>query len=672
MAKTTPIQTNFTGGEISPRLLGRVDLEKYSSSCELIQNFVVFPHGGMTKRSGTRFIAETKASDDRIRLIPFVFSTEQAYILEFGDQYVRFYRNEGQIYSGASPYEISTPYGLDDLADLDFTQSADILYLVHKDYQMRKLSRTGHTTWTLTTLQHEDGPYNDLNTTSTTIQPSAKVGNITLTASAALFASTDVGRVLRMEHGAKWGACYITGFTSSTQVNATVFEDHGFDAATAVTTWRLGTWNDADGWPTAVTFYQERLFFANSTSKPNTIWGSVAGDFEDFSPTNVDGELLDDSAITITLATDQVNAIRWMYGAKQLQVGTSDGTFIVSSGRDDLALTPTNVTANRETRDGTADERVAGASKSTLYIDRNRRKVREFAYTIDIDGYASPDLTLIAEHISAGQSMQEIAYARVPDSLVWVRLSDGSLRCLTYERAQDVVSWSRHFIGGTDVKVTSIAVIPNSTESQDQLYLIVSRTINGSTAHYVEFLEESFDTVSGDTVDDAFFVDSGLTYSGAAANTVSGLDHLEGETVQVLADGATHPDVTVSSGQITLDRSAETIHIGLPYVAKAITLDPEVATEEGPSQGKTRRMERVTIRVVDTFNLKAGAETSTLEIIPFRNPAMPMGSIELFSGDKRLLLQHQPERKFNLVLQHDVPQPCTILAIMYAIVVSER
>lgn len=459
----------------------------------------------------------------------------------------------------------------------------------------------------------------------------------------------------------------------------------------------------------------------------------------------------------------------------------------MSSGGDNLALTPSNVTVNRESADGVASMQPIGASKATVYTDRNLRRIRELAYKYEIDGYTSPDLTLIAEHITSGSTVKNISYARSPDNLIWTLLQDGGLRCMTYEREQDVVAWHRHTPGGTSgtctitvtdyanitansklvltksdgtittfnsatsatsgkfhttssnnqtatnlktlidadstftatvstnvvtVKETarvgsdpltittsdiiklavtsqgtalvkSIAVIPTADETEDQLYMIVERTINGATKHYVEFLEEVFDTNKGNTVSDAFFVDSGLTYSGTAANSVSGLGHLEGETVQVLVDGATHANRTVASGAISLASTGTKIHVGLAYKAKLITLDPEVVTDEGPSQGKVRRIERATVRVVDTFNLKISAETipleelnfrdtGSLESVPFREGSQAMGSVTLFTGDKRVLISHTPDRKFNLVIQHDQAQPCTVLVIMYALVVSDR
>lgn len=680
MAKVTPIQTNFTGGEISPRLLGRVDLTKYTSSVQRCENFICFPHGGVTKRSGTRFVAATKYPDRTTKLIPFVFSTVQAYILEFGDGYIRFYRNNGQLLNaaGTAPFEIVSPYSASDLANLSYTQSADVLYLVHPDYPPKTLLRQGPINWTLTNFNFVDGPYDKVNITSTNMSPSATTGSVTITASSIIginddtgFQNTDIGRHIRIKYAGKWGAAKITNVLSTTQVTAQTFADFPFNGTATSTLWRLGSWSDTTGWPGTTTFYQERLFFANTVTKPNTVWGSVSGDFVAFSPTNADAEVLDDSSLEFTLATDQVNAIRWMYGAKQLQLGTSDGPFIMSSGSDNLALTPTNVTVARETTDGTAPTKPVGAAKATLFIDRNRVKLRELAYTIDSDGYTTPDLTLIAEHITTG-NLKEMTYTKAPDSLVWCLLETGEIRCLTYEREQDVVAWHRHIIGGTDTKVKALASIPSQDETVEELWLIVERTINGSTVQYVEYLEKAFDQAKGDTPSDAFFVDSGLTYTGSAVTSISGLSHLEGETVRILVNGATHPDKVVTSGTVSLDRPGTTVHVGLPYKARIITLDPEVQTDTGPSQGKTRRVERVTFRVVDTYNLKVGTDATNIAEVPFRTPAIAMGSIELYTGDKRVLLPHTPDRQFELYVDHDQPQPCTILAIMYALIVSER
>lgn len=676
MSRTTPIQTNFTGGEISPRLYGRVDLQKYGTSVERCENFTIFPHGGATKRSGTRFINAVKFSNRRTCLVPFIFSTVQAYVLEFGHYYVRFYRDQSILLNGAGTaiYELVTPYSEDDLPDLDYTQSADILYLVHPKYAPRTLNRQGPTNWSINIFDFQDGPYQDVNTDlGRTLTASALTGTITVTANFIAFSSSDIGRWIRIKNGspAVWGVAKISGFTNTQTVTAQVLAGYPMGATTASSEWRLGAWAESLGWPSCVGFFQERLFFADTKTQPSTIWSSRSSDFRVFSPTNAKAEVLDDSGLNFTLATDQVNAIRWIYGEKRLQIGTSDGPFMLSSGRNYEALTPTNATISRETTDGTANDRPVGASRTTVYIDRSRLKIRELGYDINIDGYTSVDLTLLAEHITTG-FVQKIVYQRAPDNLIWCILGTGELRCLTYERDQEVVAWHRHILGGTDVKVKCMAVIPKSDETEDILHLLVERTINGQTVQYVEYLERSFDTAKGMAVEDAFFVDCGLSYDGSPITSIGGLDHLEGETVQVLADGSVHPDRVVSSGQINLARAASKISVGLPYIARIRTLDPEVQTQSGPSQGKMRRIERVTFRVVDTFNLKFSEATKALEVIPFRDSGMPMGSVELFTGDKRVLVQHSPERQFNLLVQSDTPHPCTILSIMYAMNVSER
>jgi len=768
----TPIQANFTGGEISPRLLGRVDLTKYQNSLALCDNFLCFPHGGITKRSGTRFVAEVKDSSKNTRLIPFVFSTTQAYIIEFGHQYCRFYRDEGQILTGGGAiYEISSPYESTDLDQIDYVQSADVLYLCHPSYITKKLSRTAHTSFSFSDLDPYDGPYLDLNTgvTSTTMYPSSHSGvcstDITITASSTTginggsgFVSSDVGRPIRIFHTSKYGAAKITAVGGTTSVTVRLFcqadsPTHQFGASgssNATVEWQLGAWSDTTGWPSHAVFFQDRLFFANTSAQPNTVWASRSGDYENFSPNDNDGTVDDSHALNFTLATDQVNAIRWLFSSKNLQLGTSNGPFVMSSGEDNIAITPTNVVVNRETTDGVGAVKPVGSGKSTLYVDRSKRRIREFAYTAAAQGYISPDMTLIAEHIAAGTSIEQLALAKFPDNLIYVRLADGGLRSMTYERDQDVVAWARHTIGGTDSKVKSLATIPSIDETHDQVYMIVSRAIDkgtvtadastdkltlsghgmadttkvqftttgtlpaglslattyfvrdsatndfkvaltsggsaiditntGSGTHtvkmmerqYVEFLEQNFDTNAGDTSVDSFFVDSGLAYSGGAVTSLTGLGHLEGETVSVLANGAAHPDKVVSGGSISLDVSATSASVGLPYTARVQTLDPEVATDLGPSQGKTRRVERLTFRVVDTYNLKFGTSESDLELIPFRLPAHAMDSITLFTGDKRVLLKNNPDRRFDFFIHHDDPLPCTILAIMYSINMSER
>ncbi len=852
MVRVSPIQTNFTAGELSPRLEGRVDISKYFNGCKVLENMVIHPHGGASRRSGTRYVANVKDQTKKPRLMPFEFSTLQAYMLEAGNLYIRFFRNEGQIIvadtdaaiangtfdSGitdwddrstgtasiahdatnkrldlvgaassvawaeqdvtttdtgqvhvlrfqvfgaagdtvelrigttstgneivndvafgvgthayaftpnASPFyvqfrngtaktlaiddvslidngpvEITTPYLEADLFELQFAQSADVMYITHPNYAPRKLSRTGHTSWSLTEIAFEDGPYLDENTSETTITASAETGNgITLTASAALFKSGHVdslwqlkeatqslpfddwvqnktysisdfvkndGKVYEAKTGGAsgtrppihdegtesdgnvdWeflhdGAGYVkvTGFTSSTVVTADVKSRLPASATSGTKHWAEGVWSTVQGYPSCVTFYEERLFFAGSTEKPQTVWGSKSADFENMTP-----GVNDDDALAFTIASDEVNAIRWLSPGKVLAIGTTGGEYTMRATAQDEPVTPTNVQVKRETTRGCAYVLPIRNDAVVLFLQRALRKIREFVFTFETDSFASPDLTILAEHVTRGGLVQ-LAYAREPDPVIWAVRADGTLLGMTYERTQDVVGWHRHILGGSfgtgNAAVESAAVIPSPNGDHDQLWLVVKRTINGASKRYVEFLEQQFE--EGDAQADAFFVDSGLTYEGAPATTISGLDHLEGETVSVLADGAVEPDKTVFAGAIALTNAASKVQVGLAYRSKVQTMRFDAGARDGTSQGKKARIHEVTVRFFNTLGAKVGFDDD-VDVIVFRDASDPMDSAPpLFSGDKRIKFKKHYTRAPRVTVIQDQPLPITVLAIM--------
>jgi len=665
MAESSPILTNFTSGELSPRLNGRIDMEKYYNGASTINNFQVLMHGGLQKRSGTRYIAPIKTqtgSNSGARLIPFVFSKTQAYILEFGHNYIRFFKDEGQITSGGSVYEISTTYTAAQIDQIEYVQSADVLYLVHDDHAPRKLSRTGHTSWTLTDVDFFDGPYEPANTSSTTLQPSGTSGNITITASSNVFVANDVGRSVRIKNGSDWGFAKITGYNSATNVNATVNADMPFSATSANADWRLGSFYTGN-YPTKITFFEERLFYAGTTQQPSTVFSSMSADFDKFSPTSKDGSVNDDNGLQFTLVSDQVNQITGMYGGKFLAIFTKNGAFNMSSGSATQGLTPTTIQVVNETNDGAADKKVSPASKSVLFIGKNKKRLREFAYNIDYDSFTTPDMTVLSEHVGFG-GFEECAFANYPNNILWVRRGDGILLGFTYYRDQDVTAWHRHTIAGTNAKVKSIAVIPGVDDAFDTLYLIVERTINGATTQYVEFLEQDFRGADGDTKDDQFYVDSGLTYSGSAATSISGLSHLEGQTVAVLNNGAVESNKTVSSGSITLTNSTTKCHVGLPFTAELESVNVEPKSQYGTTQGKRGRIDKVIFRLFETVGLKAGPASSSVDVVPFRTTTSTMSATEPKTGDYTFLMPATYTTENKLYVKSDTAQACTISAIM--------
>jgi len=570
MARVHPFQSNFTAGELSPRLEGQIDFDKYNNGCSELTNMFVFPHGGATRRGGLYHVAEVKDSSKDVRLIPFEFNVTQSYILEFGDQYIRFYKDNGQITSGGSAYEITSPYLEAELFELTFAQSADVMYICHGSHAPRKLSRTGHTSWTLT--------------------------------------------------------------TPTFQWNAT------------------SPWNATNGYPRAVSFYEQRLFFAGTSASPQTIWGSVVASYEDIrTGTNAD------DALEYAIATNRVNVIRWLMPSRDLVVGTAGGEFKVARPSGE-PLTPTNVSVLQQTTYGSYTVAPVQVGNAVLFTQRARRKIREFNYVFQTDSYEAPDMTLLAEHITAGY-IKDMDYQQEPDSIIWVCTSDGKLLSMTYERPEDVVAWGNHVVGGEDAEVESVAVITNAT--QDQLWVVVKRTVNGSTVRYVEYLDPDL------------MVDSGITGTVSTATTsVSGLSHLEGESVQVIINGAVFPNATVSSGAITISVPAGwsnvDIAVGLGYTSTLKTMRVEAGSSAGKAQGLKKRWNEVKVRLLDTTGVKINGDQ-----LPFRSSANLMNApVDAFTGDKRVTNLGW-DRDGIIEVSQEQPLPMTILGIHGTLNVSD-
>ena len=743
MARVAAQLTNFTAGELSPRLDGRNDLAKYSAGCATVENMVIYPHGAAARRPGTQYVASVKTPANKTRLIPFEFSTEQTYILEFGNQYIRFYRNNGQIESGGSPYEISTPYLTAELFDIKFAQSADVMYLTHPNHQTRKLSRTGHTSWTLTAVEFTNGPYLDTNTTATTMTTSAHTVGTgrTLTASAVTginsgsgFLATDVGRQIRFRDG--YGI--ITAFTSTTVVTIEILIDMG--STSASTDWSLGSFSTTTGFPSCVSFFEQRLVFAASINNPQTVYFSKSGDYENMDA-NIGGTVADDDAIIYTIASNQVNAIRFLTSARTLIIGTAGGEFVVSGGGDNSPITPTNIMIKKQSNHGAANVDAISVGNATLFLQRAKRKIRELAYNFDVDGYIAPDLTILAEHITEG-NVVEMAYQEEPLAIIWCVRGDGQLIALTYQREQEVVAWHRHIIGGVfgtgDAVVESVAVIPTD-DSEYELYMIVKRTINGATTRYVEYLHtfnfDQTDNTSFNYLDSQLDLSksqttltagisatdttipvasiSGLSASGKikiggeiisyagisslnltgctrgqnittatshtsgdtvkeVVNIIAGLDHLEGQTVSILVDGATHPTKVVASNQITLDRFGTDVKVGLSYTSILKTMRIDAGSQDGTSQGKTKRIYEVTARLFETVGVEVGPDLNNMERIPFRTSADPMDQgIPPFTGDKEVEFRGNYDTDGFMMVRQTQPLPLTLLSLYPRLVTND-
>lgn len=729
MPKAHPIQNSFNAGELSPTMDGRTDVDKYLIGGSVVENFIPMIEGPITRRPGTYFVAEVKDHADGAWLAKFEFNVDQAYILEFGDQYIRFYTNDGVVLNLGIPYEISTPWTWADLFNADSTfalqmvQSADVIYIVGGGKSPRKLSRIANTNWTLTEIQFNGGPFEDVDPDQAiTVYASAQTGSgITLTASAALFNASHVGSLFYFEQkaadgiaqwevgkaiavnalrrsdgnvykalnsattgsvkpvhtvgakfdgdtGVQWqyqhsgyGWAKITAFTSSTVVTADVVSlipDQAVGSGNATNRWAFQTWNGVDGYPTSVTFFRERLVMA----RDDRINMSVVGDYENFSARDGD-QVVADMAISMTLASSTVNEIQWMTAVgKDLIAGTTGGEFTISSLTDSSAFGPANKEANAQVGRGSRAIQPVLVEDSLFYVQRNGRRVWELKFEIQSDGYVAGDKMTFARHI-AKTKIVAMAYQREPFSVLWCVTETGKLIAATIGVEQGVIGWHRHPVGGNGV-VESVAVIPSPDGGDDQLWLVVKRTIDGAEVRYVERMVSLWDADTDD-IEDLFLLDCGLTYNGAPATSITGLGHLEGETVSVWADGAVHPNRTVTSGAITLQAAASVVHVGLGYSSKWRSMRPEAGSTDGTAQGKTKRAARVMFRLLNSLGGKFGPNENALDELDFRSTGDLMDTpVPLFTGDIKASWPDGYSTDGYMWFVVDQPTPSTLVAVM--------
>lgn len=796
MPRSKPYQSNFTAGELSPRLFGWVDLERYVKGAAAIENMIVLPHGGVTRRSGSVFVDEP-STPGFMKLVGFPLELVQSYALAFVAMSISLYANRGVVVDGrdfangtfdsgiagwadnspgtgsithdaangrmnlvgggatnearaeqsfravsiesytvtldvfdgevtykvgtssggtqiatgsvaaglaqsfafqasasaevfitfenanndtrqvdnvslSSPiYRLDSPYEESDLDLIQTVKEGATLTVTHPDFNQRTLTRRGVNEWTLEVLDFEDGPYLDANETTTTLNPGAATGTGVALAASSVdgindgrgFLATDVGRLVRLNNATaptvNWGWAIITAVTDT--LNVTIDIQRDFATANASTQWRLGVWCDTTGYPRAVAFFDQRFVFANSAAQPNVFWMSRPERTADFAPTEPDGTVNDDNAITYRIL--DADFIDWMAAADTLVVGTGNGEFIINSGSRTVPVTPTNIIVKRQTNwgsDGLIRPTLIGGE--LIFVQRAGRKLRNFVFDFDVNRYVAPDITIVAEHITRGQVF-DLAYQQEPDSVLWVPRGDGVMAALTYEREQDTLAWHRHLMGGSfqggNAVVESVAVIPTPDSGSDELWLTVVRTINGQTRRYVEVLSQPFSTDNGDLKEDAFFVDSGLTYDGPPASAFGGLDHLEGQTVAILADGAVRPNVVIQGGQAAIGRPASKVHIGLPYLSlvKGLRIPAD-------GFGDLGRIDHLHLLFHDTLGARYGRSLTRLDTVTFREGSDKMDSSpDLFTGWKRVAFDGNHTRDREWFVLQAQPLPMTLLGV---------
>ncbi len=393
---------------------------------------------------------------------------------------------------------------------------------------------------------------------------------------------------------------------------------------------------------------------------------SQSGDFNSFSPSATDNTVKPDNGLNITLSTSQVNFIRWLSSINSgLAVGTSGAEFLIRSATATDPLGPTSVEAVRQTTRGSAAfVPPARVGLSTIFVQRGNETVRELAFDFNVDGLVARDFSLVSEHLLR-PGIFRVGYQQNPDSILWMVRGDNRLLGFTLESDQEVFAWHRHTIGGTSNGLdAAVETLTTTTEGgTDRVWMIVRRDINGQTKRYVEFLEFPWKN-SESPIEDAFFVDSGLTgdFTGNPQTTVSGLGHLEGETVKVLADGATHPDRVVSGGSIELTREAEKVHVGFGYTASIQTFPLDEGIRGQVSRGKVKRISQVHLLFHETVGALFGR--NKLDRMPFRDSSMNMNQpVPPFSGNKSFRMPMRHDELAFVRVESDQPLPSTVLNI---------
>jgi hypothetical protein len=675
-------QPSFTAGELSPALWARTDLAKYQSGLKTALNVFVHPHGGASNRSGMEFCGEVKTSADPTRMVPFQFSTIQSYVLEFGNLYMRVWKNGALVLSGGLPYEIVTPFPTADLFDLVFTQEADVVYITHRNHAVRKLGRLADDNWSLSTVTFapsiaapaiptvtssgtgtstyryrisvvsaatgEESLPSPIRTITTAVDLAIAGNKNTISWSA--IAGAERYSVYKEDNG-------IYGFIGGTTGTSFVDENITADLSDTPQT-GYNPFVGAGNYPACSTFVDQRLAFASTLNNPQAVWLSQSANYENF---GFSRPRKASDGFEFRIRARQVNEIKSMLQSRGLMILTSGGEWIVTGGQDEY-LTPDTIVVKNQGYRGAANVQPIVVGNTVLFAQRIGGVVRDFSYEFSEDSFVGKDLTIMARHLFEYRSIKSWAYAQAPWSMVWAVLDNGSLVSLTYMKEHDVWGWTRH---ETDGVVEDVVVV---TEGQEDVpYFMVRRLVNGVQRRYIERLYSR----SFVAVEEAFFVDSGLTYRGAPADNISGLGHLEGKTVVALADGNVVRDLVVTGGAITLPFEASVAHIGLPYRSTIKTLDIDLGQVRGLGsvQGRMKAIPEVTFRVEKTRGVWLGTEEATREsgkMVEYKQRSTEAWNeaIGMLTGDFRVTAMPNWSTGGNVVVTQFDPLPMTILAIM--------
>lgn len=687
-------QRSFTSGELAPALQSRADLSRYANGLNLCENFFVRSQGGAYSRPGLRHIMEM--SNGAGRLIPFSFNTEQTYMLVFENNKMYVIKDGAQVLDpvlNPLPYFINTPYTLADLPDLRFAQNADTMTLVHPNHDPRNLGRLADDNWTLNVIDYSPqttgvgalaltsvGDVNgggDYDKTYTYVVTGVDQNGVeslaTLPVSITQKSLSTVYGVRLTWAGNSLVHSYYRIYKDPSDgsgvygwigdSNNEVFDDFNIAPVTSDSPpENREPFNGAGNKPSAVTYYQQRQIFAATRNEPQSVYTTQVNTYDSLRTSN---PARDDDAVTFTIAASQVNEIRHLLPLDSLVLLTSGGEWITTEGGDGV-LTPSTIGVRIQSYNGCSKVPPVVINSTALFLQEKGARLRDLGYQFNSDKYTGNDLSIMSEHLFDGYEIVDMAYAAEPYSIVWCVRDDGVLLGLTYQREHEVMAWHKHTTQGEFESVASVA-----EDRRDAVYVIVKRTIDGVERRFVERMEKRETKV----VENVFCVDCGVTYEGAAATVISGsgLGHLLGEEVAILADGNVVPNQVVVLGdngaQITLPFPASKVQIGLPYLPAMESLDLDTASPTESLKANSVSVAKVTLECEATrggwvgARLDAGGTNKMMEIKP-RFDVYGYDTQELLTFKQDVFLEPQWSRGGGVRIEQRVPLPMAILSII--------
>lgn len=767
---TSLLQPSFSRGEIAVAVSARTDLGAYMTSLRRCRNYLVSPYGGAINRPGTTFLAETEGNEIA-RMIRFKFSASDTYALEFTHLKMRVYRNGGLVLSGMTPFVLTTPFTRDEIFEMTFTQSADVMDIVHPNHKPQKLRRFDHDNWTISDASLVPSIAAPASATATytggassgtsifwTYQITAVIDNggvieesLPVTSNAVLvYLSAPFTTVTwTAVPGASYYNIYkdnagagVFGFTG--RATTTGFSDINI-TPTKTDTPPTGTdpFVGAGNYPSAVAYYQQRLVYASTDNKPQTLWFSRPGAFNNF---GYSFPVKDDDAITWTLASNEVNRIQHLTTLRSLMTFTDGAEWTIQG--TSAGLTPKTINGEAQTYNGIGNLRPLMINNNVLYAQERGRDITAFGYSLEADGFSGSDISILSSHFLQDYSLADWDYQNIPYSIIWGVRSDGGLIGITYMPEQDVVGWHLHT---TDGLYKSVCSVPEGRE--DYLYFCVERVINGVTKHYVERSASRNPVRYNDEVIIArsYFVDCGLTYDGSntgsetmtmtggtewkypealtltssnasrfsagdvgnevqymptpvsepfrlkitgytsgaivtvrpigevpaairgtpftswtfARDSFSGLSHLEGKKVAILADGNVVAQQTVTGGSISIPTPAGIVVIGLPYESHLETLEITVPGQE-TLLDKRKIIAGVTVILEDSRGGLFGRSSKESDLFEAkqRSDDDNYGSIGPITGKQKTTITDTWLGTGRVTIIQRDPLPMSILAII--------